>query len=135
MLAGPGLAGPAPAAAAKPVGRVYRLPDGRLVSRRKAMPAGAERRALRRRYSAQTGRCSMPSSARAFWASFTVALRRPCGSSIGSSNRRGPDLAGGRHDDQVEAGAVSVDAAGGAGLGPAAERLRHLQQGVGGGRR
>ena len=36
-------------------------------------------------YSAETGRGSMPSSARAFWASLTVALRRPAGSSIGSS--------------------------------------------------
>jgi hypothetical protein len=42
-----------------------------------------------------------------------------------------PDLAGCRRGQQVEAGAVGVEAAGGGRLRSAAERPHHLQQGVG----
>jgi hypothetical protein len=41
------------------------------------------------------------------------------------------DLAGRGRGDEGEAGAVGVDAAGGGRLGLAAERPRHLQEGVG----
>ena len=81
----PDPAWPAQRQRARPTGRAGLPAPRRQAGLVKGDAGGRERRALRRRYSAETGRCSMPSSARAFWASLTVALRRPAGSSIGSS--------------------------------------------------